>query len=159
MRIIFDKIKKAKSIAFVGIIAIVLFIANHFEALQPEEEIRNSVSAIGIYKEEAETIGNNLIFSYRSPDVYILTKNFEVYASRDEIINYYKKNLVDTGWKFTGKSENIDHSNNRKIGESFNFRKGKYRLGIYFSTRDLHNYEKSNGQDPLRYSVTIYPQT
>lgn len=57
-----------------GIIAIVLFIANHFEALQPEEEIRNSVSTIGIYKEEAETIGNNLIFSYRSPDVYILTK-------------------------------------------------------------------------------------
>ena len=151
--------KKAKSIALVGIIAIVLFIANHFEALQPEEEIRNSVSTIGIYKEDAETIGNNLIFSYRSPDVYILTKNFEVYASRDEIINYYKKNLVDTGWKFTGKSENIDHSNNRKIGESFNFRKGKYRLGIYFSTRDLHNYEKSNGQDPLRYSVTIYPKT
>ena len=159
MRIIFDKMKKAKSIALVGIIAIVLFIANHFEALQPEEEIRNSVSTIGIYKEEAETIGNNLIFSYRSPDVYILTKNFEVYASRDEIINYYKKNLVDTGWKFTGKSENIDHSNNRKIGESFNFQKGKYRLGIYFSTRDLHNYEKSNGQDPLRYSVTIYPKT
>ena len=159
MRIIFDKIKKAKSIVFVGILAIVLFIANHFEALQPEEEIRNSVSTIGIYKEEAETIGNNLIFSYRSPDVYILTKNFEVYASRDEIVNYYKKNLVDTGWKFTGKSENIDHSNNRKIGESFNFRKGKYRLGIYFSTRDLHNYEKSNGQDPLRYSVTIYPKT
>ena len=82
-----------------------------------------------------------------------------MYASRDEIVNYYKKNLVDTGWKFTGKSENIDHSNNRKIGESFNFRKGKYRLGIYFSTRDLHNYEKSNGQDPLRYSVTIYPKT
>ena len=159
MRIIFDKIKKAKSIVFVGIIAIVLFIANHFEALQPEKEIRNSVSTIGIYKEEAKTIGNNLIFSYRSPDVYILTKNFEVYASRDEIVNYYKKNLVDTGWKFTGKSENIDHSNNRKIGESFNFPKGKYRLGIYFSTRDLHNYEKSNGQDPLKYSVTIYPQT
>ena len=159
MSIIFDKMKKAKSIALVGIIAIVLFIANHFEALQPEEEIRNSVSTIGIYKEEAKTIGNSLIFSYRSPDVYILTKNFKVYASRDEIINYYKKNLVDTGWKFTGKSENIDHSNNRKIGESFNFRKGKYRLGIYFSTRDLHNYEKSNGQDPLRYSVTIYPKT
>ena len=32
MRIIFDKMKKAKSIALVGIIAIVLFIANHFEA-------------------------------------------------------------------------------------------------------------------------------
>lgn len=94
MRIIFDKIKEAKSIVFVGIIAIVLFIANHFEALQPEKEIRNSVSTIGIYKEEAETIGNNLIFSYRSPDVYILTKNFEVYASRDEIVSYYKKNLV-----------------------------------------------------------------
>ena len=41
MSIIFDKMKKAKSIALVGIIAIVLFIANHFEALQPEEEIRN----------------------------------------------------------------------------------------------------------------------
>ena len=128
MRIIFDKIKKAKSIAFVGIIAIVLFIANHFEALQPEEEIRNSVSTIGIYKEEAETIGNNLIFSYRSPDVYILTKNFEVYASRDEIVSYYKKNLVATGWKFTGKSENIDHSNNRKI-EKYGYDKG-YSQGI-----------------------------
>ena len=74
MRIIFDKIKKAKSIVFVGIIAIVLFIANHFESLQPEKEIRNSVSAIGVYKEEGETIRNNLMFSYRSPDVYIQQK-------------------------------------------------------------------------------------
>lgn len=157
MRIIFDKMKKAKSIALVGIIAIVLFIANHFEALQLEEEIRNSVSTIGIYKEEAETIGNNLIFSYRSPDVYILTKNFEVYASRDEIINYYKKNLVDTGWKFTGKSENIDHSNNRKIGESFDFRKGKYELGLYFDIQDLENYRIDSGK-PLKYSITVHPK-
>lgn len=157
MRIIFDKIKKSKSIVFVGIITIVLFIANHFEALQPEKEIRNSVSTIGVYKKEAETIGNNLIFSYRSPDVYILTKNFEVYASRDEIVNYYKKNLVDTGWKFTGKSENIDHSNNRKIGESFDFRKGKYELGLYFNIQDLDNYRIDSGK-PLKYSITVHPK-
>jgi hypothetical protein len=157
VRIIFDKIKKSKSIVFVGIITIVLFIANHFEALQPEKEIRNSVSTIGVYKKEAETIGNNLIFSYRSPDVYILTKNFEVYASRDEIVNYYKKNLVDTGWKFTGKSENIDHSNNRKIGESFDFRKGKYELGLYFDIQDLENYRIDNGK-PLKYSITVHPK-
>lgn len=134
-----------------------LFIANHFEALQPEKEIRNSVSTIGVYKKEAETIGNNLIFSYRSPDVYILTKNFEVYASRDEIVNYYKKNLVDTGWKFTGKSENIDHSNNRKIGESFDFRKGKYELGLYFNIQDLDNYRIDSGK-PLKYSITVHPK-
>lgn len=157
MRIIFDKIKKSKSIVFVGIITIVLFIANHFEALQPEKEIRNSVSTIGVYKKEAETIGNNLIFSYRSPDVYILTKNFEVYASRDEIVNYYKKNLVDTRWKFTGKSENIDHSNNRKIGESFDFRKGKYELGLYFDIQDLENYRIDSGK-PLKYSITVHPK-
>lgn len=157
MRIIFDKIKKSKSIVFVSIITIVLFIANHFEALQPEKEIRNSVSTIGVYKKEAETIGNNLIFSYRSPDVYILTKNFEVYASRDEIVNYYKKNLVDTGWKFTGKSENIDHSNNRKIGESFDFRKGKYELGLYFNIQDLENYRIDSGK-PLKYSITVHPK-
>ena len=157
MRIIFDKIKKSKSIVFVGIITIVLFIANHFEALQPEKEIRNSVPTIGVYKKEAETIGNNLIFSYRSPDVYILTKNFEVYASRDEIVNYYKKNLVDTGWKFTGKSENIDHSNNRKIGESFDFRKGKYELGLYFNIQDLDNYRIDSGK-PLKYSITVHPK-
>lgn len=157
MRIIFDKIKKAKSIVFVGIIAIVLFIANHFESLQPEKEIRNSVSAIGVYKEEGETIRNNLMFSYRSPDVYILTKNFEVYASRDEIVNYFLKNLVDTGWKFTGKSENIDHSNNRKIGESFDFRKGKYELGLYFSIQDLENYRIDSGK-PLKYSITVHPK-
>lgn len=157
MRIIFDKIKKSKSIVFVSIITIVLFIANHFEALQPEKEIRNSVSTIGVYKKEAETIGNNLIFSYRSPDVYILTKNFEVYASRDEIVNYYKKNLVDTGWKFTGKSENIDHSNNRKIGESFDFRKGKYELGLYFDIQDLENYRIDSGK-PLKYSITVHPK-
>lgn len=157
MRIIFNKIKKSKSIVFVGIITIVLFIANHFEALQPEKEIRNSVSTIGVYKKEAETIGNNLIFSYRSPDVYILTKNFEVYASRDEIVNYYKKNLVDTGWKFTGKSENIDHSNNRKIGESFDFRKGKYELGLYFNIQDLDNYRIDSGK-PLKYSITVHPK-
>ena len=115
------------------------------------------MSTIGIYKEEAKTIGNNLIFSYRSPDVYILTKKFEVYASRDEIVNYYKKNLADTGWKFTGKSENIDHSNNRKIGESFDFRKGKYELGLYFDIQDLENYRIDSGK-PLKYSITVHPK-
>lgn len=80
-----------------------------------------------------------------------------MYASRDEIVNYYKKNLVDTGWKFTGKSENIDHSNNRKIGESFDFRKGKYELGLYFDIQDLENYRIDSGK-PLKYSITVHPK-
>ena len=156
MRIIFDKIK-SEVYSFCGYYCYSAFIANHFEALQPEEEIRNSVSTIGIYKEEAETIGNNLIFSYRSPDVYILTKILKCMRRGMRIVSYYKKNLVATGWKFTGKSENIDHSNNRKIGESFDFRKGKYELGLYFSIQDLENYRIDNGK-PLKYSITVHPK-
>lgn len=79
-----------------------------------------------------------------------------MYASRDEIINYYKKNLVDTGWKFTGKSENIDHSNNRKIGNHL-ISERKYELGLYFSIQDLENYRIDSGK-PLKYSITVHPK-
>ena len=85
-------------------------------------------------------------------EVTILGKVLGILESNED-----KKNLVDTGWKFTGKSENIDHSNNRKIGESFDFRKGKYELGLYFSIQDLENYRIDNGK-PLKYSITVHPK-
>ena len=47
--------------------------------------------------------------------------------------------------------------NNRKIGESFDFRKGKYELGLYFSIQDLENYRIDNGK-PLKYSITVHPK-
>ena len=100
-----------------------------------------------------------LQFNYRTNKHYVLTYIIQSFGTEIDVFEYYRKNLEKIGWEFTGEADNIDHSNNRKIGESFNFQKGKYRLGIYFSTRDLHNYEKSNGLDPLKYSVTINPHT
>lgn len=148
-------------IGFIMLVSICVLV-NRLESRKPEMEIRESVEGVNVYNEESKLV-DLLQFIYRTNKhyilTYILTYIIQSFGTEIDIFEYYRKNLEKIGWEFTGEADNIDHSNNRKIGESFNFRKGKYRLGIYFSTRDLHNYEKSNGQDPLRYSVTIYPKT
>lgn len=144
-------------IGFIILVSICILV-DRLESRKPEMEIRESVEGVNVYNEESKLV-DLLQFIYRTNKHYILTYIIQSFGTKIDIFEYYRKKLEKIGWEFTGEADNIDHSNNRKIGESFNFRKGKYRLGIYFSTRDLHNYEKSNGQDPLRYSVTIYPQT
>ena len=135
-------------IGFIILVSICILV-DRLESRKPEMEIRESVEGVNVYNEESKLVDL----------LQFLTYIIQSFGTKIDIFEYYRKNLEKIGWEFTGEADNIDHSNNRKIGESFNFRKGKYRLGIYFSTRDLHNYEKSNGQDPLRYSVTIYPKT
>lgn len=143
-------------IGFIILVSICILV-DRLESRKPEMEIRESVEGVNVYNEESKLV-DLLQFIYRTNKHYILTYIIQSFGTKIDILNIIEK-FGKIGWEFTGEADNIDHSNNRKIGESFNFRKGKYRLGIYFSTRDLHNYEKSNGQDPLRYSVTIYPKT
>ena len=136
-------------IGFIILVSICILV-DRLESRKPEMEIRESVEGVNVYNEESKLV-DLLQFIYRTNKHYILTYIIQSFGTKIDIFEYYRKNLEEIGWEFTGEADNIDHSNIRKIGE--------YRLGIYFSTRDLHNYEKSNGQDPLKYSVTIYPQT
>ena len=116
-----------------------------------------SIAGVNIYNEK-RTLADLLQFNYRTPTNYILTCSLQSDGNQINITDYYQKCLENTGWKFTGESKNIDHSSNRKIGESFSFEKGIYKLELYFKTQDLYDYEKGGGKNLLKYSVAIYPE-
>ena len=138
-------------------IILICILVNHLESRKPEIEVRKSVAEINVYNEESKLV-DLLQFNYRTAKYYILTGTLQSYGDQTSIIDYYQKCLKDTGWKFMGNSENIDYSNNRKIGDSFNFQKEDYELVLYFNTQDLHNYKKGGGKNLLKYSVAIYPK-
>ena len=131
-------------------------LVNRLESRKPEMEIRESVEGVNVYNEESKLV-DLLQFIYRTNKHYILTYIIQSFGTEIDIFEYYRKNLEKIGWEFTGEADNIDHSNNRKIGESFDFRKGKYELGLYFSIQDLENYRIDNGK-PLKYSITVHPK-
>ena len=145
-----------KLLAIFGIV-LILNIVNRLESRQPEEEIRESIAGVSVYNEERQ-LKDLLIFDYKTDRQFILTYTFQSYGSEGEIICYYQKYLEDTGWKFIKKSDNIDYSNNKKIGELFYFQKGKYELNFCFNIRDLNYYRECHGEEPLKYSVTIFPK-
>ena len=145
-----------KLLAIFGIV-LILNIVNRLESRQPEEEIRESIAGVSVYNEERQ-LKDLLIFDYKTDRQFILTYTFQSYGSEGEIICYYQKYLEDTGWKFIKKSDNIDYSNNKKIGELFHFQKGKYELNFCFNIQDLNYYRQSHGEEPLKYSVTIFPK-
>ena len=120
-----------KLLAIFGIV-LILNIVNRLESRQPEEEIRESIAGVSVYNEERQ-LKDLLIFDYKTDRQFILTYTFQSYGSEGEIICYYQKYLEDTGWKFIKKSDNIDYSNNKKIGELFHFQKGKYELNFCFN--------------------------
>lgn len=145
-----------KLLAIFGIV-LILNIVNRLESRQPEEEIRESIAGVSVYNEERQ-LKDLLIFDYKTDRQFILTYTFQSYGSEGEIICYYQKYLEDTGWKFIKKSDNIDYSNNKKIGELFHFQKGKYELNFCFNIQDLNYYIECHGEEPLKYSVTIFPK-
>lgn len=155
-----SKMKLRKLILTVsGFAAIILIciLVGHLESRKPEIEIMRSIAGVNIYNEK-RTLADLLQFNYRTPTNYILTCSLQSDGNQTNITDYYQKCLENTGWKFIGESENIDYSRNRKIGESFNFEKGIYKLELYFKTQDLYDYEKGGGKNLLKYSVAIYPE-
>lgn len=100
-----------------------------------------------------------LKFDYRSDKHYILTYKVQSYGRPKDILAYYRSSLEGRGWEFTGKSDMIDHSNNWKMGEQYNFQKGKYELGLDFMIWEIDGYKESNKQEPLEYSITIHPKS
>ena len=142
-------------IGFIMLVSICVLV-NRLESRKPEMEIRESIEGVNVYNEESKLV-DLLQFIYRTNKHYILTYIIQSFGTKIDIFEYYRKNLEKIGWEFTGEADNIDHSNNRKIGESFDFRKGKYELGLYFSIQDLENYRIDNGK-PLKYSITVHPK-
>ena len=142
-------------IGFIILVSICILV-DRLESRKPEMEIRESVEGVNVYNEESKLV-DLLQFIYRTNKHYILTYIIQSFGTEIDIFEYYRKNLEKIGWEFTGEADNIDHSNNRKIGESFDFRKGKYELGLYFSIQDLENYRIDSGK-PLKYSITVHPK-
>ena len=140
---------------FIMLVSICVLV-NRLESRKPEIEIRESIDGVNVYNEESKLV-DLLQFNYRTNKHYVLTYIIQSFGTEIDIFEYYRKNLEKIGWEFTGEADNIDHSNNRKIGESFDFRKGKYELGLYFSIQDLENYRIDSGK-PLKYSITVHPK-
>lgn len=144
-------------LGFIMILAICI-LANQLESGKPERDIRESVKGVSVYGEE-NRLEDVLKFDYRSDKQYILTYNVQSFRRPKDILAYYRSSLEGSGWEFTGISDMIDHSNNWKMGEQYNFKKGKYELGLDFMIREMDGYKESSKQEPLEYSITIYPKS
>lgn len=141
-------------LGFIMILAICVLV-NQLESGKPERDIRESIEGISVYGEE-NRLEDVLKFDYRSDKHYILTYKVQSSGRPKDILAYYRSSLEGSGWEFTGKSDMIDHSNNWKMGEQYNFKKGKYELGLDFMIREMDGYKGNTKQEPLEYSITIY---
>lgn len=143
-------------LGFIMILAICVLV-NQLESGKPERDIRESVKGVSVYGEE-NRLEDVLKFDYRSDKHYILTYKVQSFRRPKDILAYYRSSLEGSGWEFTGKSDMFDHSNNWKMGEQYNFKKGKYELGLDFMIQEMDGYKGNTKQEPLEYSITIYPK-
>ena len=144
-------------LGFIMILAICILV-NQLESRKPERDIRESIKGVSVYGEE-NRLEDVLKFDYRSDKHYILTYKVQSFGRPKDILAYYRSSLEGSGWEFTGKSDMFDHSNNWKIGEQYNFKKGKYELGLDFMIQEMDVYKGNTKQEPLEYSITIYPKS
>lgn len=144
-------------LGFIMILAICILV-NQLESRKPERDIRESIKGVSVYGEE-DRLGDVLKFDYRSDKHYILTYKVQSSGRPKDILAYYRSSLEGSGWEFTGKSDMFDHSNNWKMGEQYNFKKGKYELGLDFMIQEMDVYKGNTKQEPLEYSITIYPKS
>lgn len=144
-------------LGFIMILAICILV-NQLESRKPERDIRESIKGVSVYGEE-NRLEDVLKFDYRSDKHYILTYKVQSSGRPKDILAYYRSSLECSGWEFTGKSDMFDHSNNWKMGEQYNFKKGKYELGLDFMIQEMDVYKGNTKQEPLEYSITIYPKS
>lgn len=144
-------------LGFIMILAICILV-NQLESRKPERDIRESIKGVSVYGEE-NRLEDVLKFDYRSDKRYILTYKVQSSGRPKDILAYYRSSLEGSGWEFTGKSDMFDHSNNWKMGEQYNFKKGKYELGLDFMIQEMDVYKGNTKQEPLEYSITIYPKS
>lgn len=144
-------------LGFIMILAICILV-NQLESRKPERDIRESIKGVSVYGEE-NRLEDVLKFDYRSDKHYILTYKVQSSGRPKDILAYYRSSLEGSGWEFTGKSDMFEHSNNWKIGEQYNFKKGKYELGLDFMIQEMDVYKGNTKQEPLEYSITIYPKS
>lgn len=144
-------------LGFIMILAICILV-NQLESRKPERDIRESIKGVSVYGEE-NRLEDVLKFDYRSDKHYILTYKVQSSGRPKDILAYYRSSLEGSGWEFTGKSDMFDHSNNWKMGEQYNFKKGKYELGLDFMIQEMDDYKGNTKQEPLEYSITIYPKS
>lgn len=144
-------------LGFIMILAICILV-NQLESRKPERDIRESIKDVSVYGEE-NRLEDVLKFDYRSDKHYILTYKVQSFGRPKDILAYYRSSLEGSGWEFTGKSDMFNHSNNWKMGEQYNFKKGKYELGLDFMIQEMDVYKGNTKQEPLEYSITIYPKS
>ncbi|WP_416177876.1 hypothetical protein [Dialister sp.] len=144
-------------LGFIMILAICILV-NQLESRKPERDIRESIKGVSVYGEE-NRLEDVLKFDYRSDKHYILTYKVQSPGRPKDILAYYRSSLEGSGWEFTGKSDMFDHSNNWKMGEQYNFKKGKYELLLDFMIQEMDGYKGNTKQEPLEYSITIYPKS
>lgn len=100
-----------------------------------------------------ETLDKQLHAIWRTPKNYRLSKQFASYASRNDILNYYSKQLEKDGWKNEGMSEYHRHDTNVLMSQTYTWSKNGYILEITFNLENYGTKEKYTEDGRLKYYI------
>lgn len=143
-----------------GVFLIVPFILfNFMDNIGTKEilaELQPQVAAI--YELDTnETLDKQLHAIWRTPKNYRLRKQFASYANRDDILEYYSRQLENDGWKNEGMSEYHRHDTNVLMSQTYTWSKNGYILEITFNLDDNGTKEKYTEDGKLKYYINVEP--
>lgn len=104
-----------------------------------------------------ESLDKQLDVIWRTPKNYRLRKQFASYASRTDILNYYRKQLEKDGWKNEGMSEYHRHDTNVLMSQIYTWSKNGYILEITFNLENYGTKEKYTEDGRLKYYINVEP--
>lgn len=108
-----------------------------------------------------ESLDKQLDVIWRTPQNYHLMKQLASYANRDNILEYYSKQLEKNGWKSEGMSEFYGYENGYKdkvlLSQTYTWAKGKYKFEIIFDLEDLGTKENYTEDGRLEYYINVKP--
>lgn len=104
-----------------------------------------------------ESLDKQLDVIWRTPQNYHLMKQFASYANRDNILEYYSKQLEKDGWKNEGMSEYHRHDTNVLMSQTYTWSKNGYILEITFNLENYGTKEKYTEDGRLKYYINVEP--
>lgn len=104
-----------------------------------------------------ESLDKQLDVIWRTPQNYHLMKQFASYANRDNILEYYSRQLEKDGWKNEGMSEYHRHDTNVLMSQTYTWSKNGYILEITFNLENYGTKEKYTEDGRLKYYINVEP--
>ena len=150
-------VRKLVSWGIFFIVPYVLF--NFMDSIGTQEtaaELQPQVVAIHELNTQ-KSLDTQLDVIWRTPKNYHLMKQFASYANRDNILEYYSKQLENDGWQTEGMSEYHRHDTNVLMSQTYTWSKNGYILEITFNLDDYGTKEKYTEDGKLKYYINVEP--